>query len=73
VIGTGVREFVISALNNKKDVLKLRSMYPAWEYVMPYVACFLVNVGGHPEFFLGGWGADIESVCNLCLVLKSML
>jgi hypothetical protein len=48
-------------------------MYPAREYVMPYVACFLVNLGGHPEFFLWGGDADAESICNLCLVLKVML
>jgi len=49
-------------------------MYPAREYVMPYVACFLVNLGGHPKFFpRGRGGADIESVCNLCLVLKVKL
>jgi hypothetical protein len=48
-------------------------MYLAREYVMPYVACFLVNLTGHPKFFLGGGGAEIESVCNLCSVLKVML
>ena len=41
-------------------------MYPAREYVMPYL-------GRHTEFFLGGGGVDIESICNLCLVLKVML
>jgi hypothetical protein len=48
-------------------------MYPAQKYVMPYVACFVENLGGHPEFFLGGGGANVESICNLCLVLKVML
>jgi hypothetical protein len=48
-------------------------MYPAQKYVMPYVASFVVNLGGHPEFFLGDGGAYVEYICNLCLVLKVML
>jgi hypothetical protein len=32
-----------------------------------------IESGAHPQFFLGGGGADPEAIYNLCLILKIML